>query len=113
MADQPPPAQPAAESSENLHEDPVTGEKISKSELKRRQKQRDTEKKKAEKAAKAAALPDRPKKEKAAGANEEELNPNQFFEIRSRAINALRSSKEPNPYAIPPILLVMLSGIQN
>jgi lysyl-tRNA synthetase class 2 len=44
--------------------------------VKRRQKQRDTEKKKAEKAAKAAALPDRPKKEKAAGANEEELNPN-------------------------------------
>ncbi|KAF2659536.1 lysyl-tRNA synthetase [Lophiostoma macrostomum CBS 122681] len=98
MADQPPPAQPAAEGSENLHEDPVTGEKISKSELKRRQKQRDTEKKKAEKAAKAAALPDRPKKEKAAGANEEELNPNQYFEIRSRAVNAFRSSKEPNPY---------------
>ena len=79
MADEQPPAQPAEGASapaENLHDDPVTGEKISKSELKRRQKQRDVEKKKAEKAAKAAALPDRPKKEKSAAAGEEELNPN-------------------------------------
>lgn len=101
MADEQPPAQPAdgaAAPTENLHDDPVTGEKISKSELKRRQKQRDVEKKKAEKAAKAAALPDRPKKEKSAAAGEEELNPNQYFEIRSRAVNALRSTKEPNPY---------------
>jgi len=38
MADEQPPAAaptaPAAESSENLHDDPVTGEKISKSERK-------------------------------------------------------------------------------
>ncbi|KAH7118768.1 lysyl-tRNA synthetase [Dendryphion nanum] len=88
----------AATPAENLHDDPVTGEKISKSELKRRTKQRETEKKKAEKAAKTAALPDRPKKEKSAAAGEDELNPNQYFEIRSRAVNALRSSKEPNPY---------------
>ena len=53
MADTNPPAQPAAapEGAENLHTDPVTGEKISKSELKRRQKQREVEKKKQEKQA--------------------------------------------------------------
>ncbi|XPS74118.1 Lysine--tRNA ligase [Ascochyta lentis] len=98
MADTNPPAQPAAaaESAENLHTDPVTGEKISKSELKRRQKQREVEKKKAEKAEKNANLPERPKKE---GKKEEvELNPNQYFEIRSNRINALRASKDPNPY---------------
>ncbi|KAF1357936.1 lysyl-tRNA synthetase [Lizonia empirigonia] len=97
MADTNPPAQPAAaaESAENLHTDPVTGEKISKSELKRRTKQREVEKKKAEK---AKALSVQPKKE---GKKEEaisELNPNQYFELRSNKINALRSSKNPNPY---------------
>lgn len=96
MADTNPPAQPAAaaESAENLHTDPVTGEKISKSELKRRTKQREVEKKKAEK---AKALPVQPKKE---GKKEEavsELNPNQYFELRSNKINALRASKNPNP----------------
>ncbi|KAF2201681.1 lysyl-tRNA synthetase [Delitschia confertaspora ATCC 74209] len=95
MADQQP---PAAEAAKDLHEDPVTGEKISKSELKRRIKQRETERKKAEKAAQASAVPSRPKKEKSAEDAEGELNPNQYFEIRSRAINKLRSSKQPNPY---------------
>ncbi|KAL5396499.1 hypothetical protein PMIN06_001637 [Paraphaeosphaeria minitans] len=105
MADQQPTEQsaaaPAAQSvTENLHKDPVTGEMISKSELKRRQKQRETEEKKKAKAAKQATLPVQPKKEKAAaaGAGEEELNPNQYFEIRSRAINQLRQTKQPNPY---------------
>ncbi|KAF2000500.1 lysyl-tRNA synthetase [Amniculicola lignicola CBS 123094] len=96
MADQPPP--PAAEAAKDLHEDPVTGEKISKSELKRRQKQRDSEKRKAEKAEKSTALPSRPKKEKSAEEAEGDLNPNQYFEIRSRAIKKLKDSKAPNPY---------------
>ena len=66
MADQHPPAQaPAGESAENLHTDPVTGEKISKSELKRRTKQRERDEKKKEK---EAALPAR--------SDVEELNPN-------------------------------------
>lgn len=74
MADQQPPAPAAAaESSENLHTDPVTGEKISKSELKRRQKQREKEEKKKEK---EAALPARPKKEGGKKEDVEELNPN-------------------------------------
>jgi sRNA-binding protein len=53
----------------NLHLDEVTGEKVSKSELKKRQKHRDTEKKKREK---AAAAP--PKAEKKVSAEEEESN---------------------------------------
>jgi lysyl-tRNA synthetase class 2 len=73
MADQQPPAAaPAADGSDKTHTDPVTGEKISKSELKRRQKQREKDEKKKEK---EAALPARPKKE---GKKDdvEELNPN-------------------------------------
>ncbi|KAJ4992564.1 Lysine-tRNA ligase, cytoplasmic [Stagonosporopsis vannaccii] len=97
MADTNPPAQPAAaaENAPNLHLDEVTGERVSKSELKKRQKQREVEKKKAEKAAK---LPERPKVEGKAKEAEVELNPNQYFEIRSNKINALRASKNPNPY---------------
>jgi len=53
----------------NLHLDEVTGERISKSELKRRQKLRDREEKKREK---AAAEP--PKAEKKVSAEEEESN---------------------------------------
>lgn len=73
MADTNPPAQPAAapESAANLHLDEVTGEKVSKSELKKRIKQREQEKKKAEK---AKSLPVQPKKE--GSKKEEELNPN-------------------------------------
>lgn len=68
MADSQPPAQaPAGESAENLHTDPVTGEKISKTELKRRTKQREKDEKKKEK---TAALPVRRREEA------EELNPN-------------------------------------
>ncbi|PVH94702.1 lysyl-tRNA synthetase [Periconia macrospinosa] len=91
MADANTPA--AAEGAENLHKDPVTGEMISKSELKRRQKQREKEAKKAEK---EAAMPARPKKEKKE--DEEELNPNQYFEIRSKKIATLKQTRDPIPY---------------
>ncbi|MCJ1380281.1 lysyl-tRNA synthetase [Xylographa soralifera] len=79
----------------NLHLDEVTGEKVSKSELKKRQKQRLVEVKKREK---AAAAP--PQAEKHISAEEEEnnLTPNQYFEIRSAKIKKLRESKQPNPY---------------
>jgi lysyl-tRNA synthetase class 2 len=75
MADTNPPAQPAAaaESADNLHKDPVTGEMISKSELKRRQKQRERDEKKRER---EANLPARPKKEGKKDEPAEELNPN-------------------------------------
>ena len=65
--------------------------------VKKRQKQREKDAKKAEK---AAAAPAQPTKKKTASAEEDEahLNPNQYFEIRSRAIQKLRQSHQPNPY---------------
>lgn len=53
----------------NLHLDEDTGERVSKSELKKRQKQRDNEKRKRDK---AAAAP--PKAERKVSAEEEESN---------------------------------------
>ncbi|OJJ45476.1 hypothetical protein ASPZODRAFT_134135 [Penicilliopsis zonata CBS 506.65] len=87
--------QDAEASMANLLLDEVTGEKVSKSELKRRQKQREKEAKKKEKEAAAPA-----KAEKKVSAEEEEANltPNQYFEIRSNRINKLRSTKQPDPY---------------
>ncbi|OMP86618.1 Lysine--tRNA ligase, cytoplasmic [Diplodia seriata] len=84
---------PEGEAQQNLLLDDVTGERVSKTELKRRQKQREKDAKKAEK---AAAAPPKPKKEKQE--SEEELTPNQYFEIRSRAVNKLRETHQPNPY---------------
>ncbi|KAI0429714.1 lysyl-tRNA synthetase [Xylaria sp. FL1042] len=82
-----------ADQAQKLYDDPVTGEKISKTELKRRTKQREKEKAKEEKAktqpAKPAAKP---------GNLEEELNPNQYFELRSKQIDSLRSDRNINPY---------------
>ncbi|KIW24433.1 lysine-tRNA ligase [Cladophialophora immunda] len=80
----------------NLHLDEVTGERVSKSELKKRQKQRQLEEKKKEKA--AAAPPPVEKKAMKAELDESNLNPNQYFEIRSGRINRLRETKDPNPY---------------
>ncbi|KAI8380621.1 lysyl-tRNA synthetase [Choanephora cucurbitarum] len=79
----------------NLQKDPVTGEMISKSEFKRREKVRAKE---AQKAAKAAAAPPKEVKPKNEEEDEEELNPNQYFELRSKAINKLRQSASPEPY---------------
>ncbi|KAH9949082.1 lysyl-tRNA synthetase [Amylocystis lapponica] len=87
MATQPTPA--------GTHKDPVTGEMISKTELKRREKQREKDAKKAEK---AAAAPTAGAAPKAAAANEDDLNPNQYFELRSRHIQKLRETQDPNPY---------------
>ncbi|OCH88627.1 lysyl-tRNA synthetase [Obba rivulosa] len=75
------------------HKDPVTGEMISKTELKRREKQREKEAKKAEKAATAPAPA-----AKEAGPKDEDLSPNQYFEIRSRHIQKLKETQNPNPY---------------
>ncbi|KAK2761779.1 lysyl-tRNA synthetase [Arachnomyces sp. PD_36] len=79
----------------NLHLDEVTGEKVSKSELKRRQKVRQLEEKKREK---AAAAPPKPEKKVSAEDAEGELDPRQYFEIRSGRVNKLRETKSPNPY---------------
>ncbi|CCH44291.1 lysyl-tRNA synthetase, class II [Wickerhamomyces ciferrii] len=82
-----------AEAVGKLHLDEVTGEQVSKSELKKRQKQRQKEAEKAEKAAKAPPKPVSQKKKV-----DSDLTPNQFHEIRSRQIDELRKSQNPNPY---------------
>lgn len=63
-----------AQDTANLHLDEVTGERVSKSELKKRQKQRQAEEKKKERA--AAAPPKPEKKAASAEMDESNLNPN-------------------------------------
>ncbi|CAG8483201.1 6316_t:CDS:2, partial [Scutellospora calospora] len=85
----------------NLILDEVTGKKVSKNELKRLNKQRKKEAEKAEKALKAAANVDvaaKPVKTENDESLEENLNPNQYFEIRSKFIKKLRETRNPNPY---------------
>ena len=95
-----------------LHLDEATGERVSKTELKKRIKAREKENKKSERLASRPA----PIQKKAHAENEEkevihmksnlwrsclivrQLNPNQYFEIRSRNIQKLRESQDPIPY---------------
>lgn len=73
-----PSAAPPSEQAANLHLDEVTGERISKTELKKRQKQREKEAKKQEQAGAAPGGPPRPAaaKKASAEADEKELTPN-------------------------------------
>ncbi|ESZ90952.1 lysyl-tRNA synthetase [Sclerotinia borealis F-4128] len=78
--------------------DEVTGEMVSKTELKKRQK---TRQKEEEKAKKAAAAPPKPIaiKKSNAETDEKELNPNQYLEIRSRQVKKMiQESSFPDPY---------------
>jgi lysyl-tRNA synthetase class 2 len=105
MADSAAAPAPPTEGVANLHLDEVTGEHISKSELKKRQKQRQKE---AEKAAKAAAAgPSKPssKPKNAAGEEEKDLNPNQYYEIRTRHVNERMRHAPWSMHACIPYLL--------
>ncbi|KAF2405251.1 lysyl-tRNA synthetase [Trichodelitschia bisporula] len=82
------------QSQPNMQLDAETGEMVSKSELKKRQKARQAAAKKAEK---AAAAPPKPEKKKAE-TDMADLNPNQYFEMRCREINKLRETHLPDPY---------------
>lgn len=96
MADNNAGAQP-----EKTHLDKETGEMVSKSELKRRMKQRERDAKKAAKTAAAPAPAQKKEESNKDGATEEaeeELSPNQYFEIRSKAIEKMR---EEGPYPYP------------
>lgn len=75
MTDAPEASAPPTEAVANLHLDEVTGERVSKSELKKRQKNRQKEE---ERLKKAAAAPPKPvvAKKSNAEAEEKELNPN-------------------------------------
>lgn len=81
MSENPPPpatgADAAAESVAKMHLDEVTGEMISKSELKKRQKSRQKEAEKKEKEAARAASGKPAPKPKSAEDSEKELTPNQ------------------------------------
>lgn len=70
--------------------DTETGEQVSKTELKKRQKAREIAKKKAEKAKAAPA--------NAGSKREDDKNPNEYFKIRSEQILKLKASQDPNPY---------------
>ena len=76
-------------------------EPLSKNELKRRQK---AEKKAAEKAEKEALKAQQePAKAKAGNnaqnkVNEEEISPNEYFKLRSSAVEALKAEGETHPY---------------
>ncbi|KAI5481179.1 lysine-trna ligase [Pseudohyphozyma bogoriensis] len=118
-AEAPAPAAPATDAP-NLQLDEVTGEMVSKrlvrrlseiwenaigAELKKRIKAREVAAKKAAKEAAKPAPAVKAAKTDAAGEAEEELTPNQYYEIRSRAIQKLRAipSNErtlttPSPY---------------
>lgn len=76
--------------------DDVTGEYVSKSELKKRQKTRQIEAKKAEKA--KANVNKQPKKKDIMA----DLNPNQYFDIRSRQIDEYRKANLADPNAFNP-----------
>lgn len=76
--------------------DDVTGEYVSKSELKKRQKTRQIEAKKAERA--KQNVNKQPKKKDIMA----DLNPNQYFDIRSRQIEEYRKANEADPAAFNP-----------
>lgn len=80
----------------NLHLDEVTGEMVSKSELKKRIKLRQIEAKKAAK--KANAKPPVESKKKKNNDIFADLDPSQYFEARTRQILELRKNQNPNPY---------------
>ncbi|KAJ1550720.1 lysyl-tRNA synthetase, partial [Nowakowskiella sp. JEL0078] len=81
----------------NLMLDSETGEMISKSELKRRQKQREKEKKAIEKKA-TAPLPVAKKEGHAAIVDEEEKDPRKYFEGRSKDVLKWRETPGLTPY---------------
>lgn len=80
-----------AQDTANLHLDDVTGERVSKSELKKRQKQRQLEEKKKEKAAAAAPRPEKKASNRSAELDESNLNPN----VSQRPYPAIASRAKP------------------
>lgn len=90
------PVNEVAEQVAKTYLDEVTGEQVSKSELKKRQKTRQIEAKKAEKA--KQNVDKQPKKKDIMA----DLNPNQYFDIRSRQIEEFRKQNDADPAALNP-----------
>ncbi|KAF9948667.1 lysyl-tRNA synthetase [Modicella reniformis] len=80
-----------------LHLDEITGEMVSKTELKKRIKNREKEIKK-DKPSATTTTTTIANKTLSAAEEEENLNPNQYFEIRSKRVGVLRAKKETYPY---------------
>ena len=76
------------------------GEKLSKNELKRRMKEQKKAAENAEKEkAKAEAAAANPKKAEAKPkVSEEEISPNEYFKLRSQAVEELKGEGEVHPY---------------
>ncbi|WPK26488.1 hypothetical protein PUMCH_003842 [Australozyma saopauloensis] len=91
------PVAEVAQQAAKLYLDEATGEQVSKTELKKRQKVRQLEAKKAEKAA-ANANKQPPKKKD----NMADLNPNQYYDIRSRQVEEYRKANEKDSSAFNP-----------
>ncbi|OLL24364.1 Lysine--tRNA ligase, cytoplasmic [Neolecta irregularis DAH-3] len=77
-----------------LYLDEPSGEMVSKSELKKREKKRASDAKKKEKSINALAKPT----SQNSVLDEEGLTPSQYFEYRSKIISKLRETKNPDPY---------------
>ncbi|KAJ8145356.1 hypothetical protein OY671_001547 [Metschnikowia pulcherrima] len=90
------PVNEVAEQVAKTYLDDVTGEQVSKSELKKRQKTRQIEAKKAEKA--KNNVNKQPKKKDIMA----DLNPNQYYDIRSRQIDEFRKANEKDTAALNP-----------
>lgn len=90
------PVNEVAEQVAKTYLDEVTGEQVSKSELKKRQKTRQIEAKKAEKA--KQNVDKQPKKKDIMA----DLNPNQYFDIRSRQIDEFRKQNDADSSALNP-----------
>lgn len=90
--------------------DPITGETVSKSELKRRIKQREKDAKKAEK---ASHLPPPTEKEKDEEKPEEILEPRMYFENRSKLIDSLRGDPATYPYPHKFHVTMSISGMSH
>lgn len=75
------------------------GEKLSKNELKRRLKEQKKAAEKAEKEkAKAEAAAANPVKETKPKVSEEEISPNEYFKLRSQAVEDLKVDNATHPY---------------
>ncbi|ORY26693.1 hypothetical protein BCR39DRAFT_540460 [Naematelia encephala] len=81
-----------------LHKDEVTGDMVSKSELKKRIKERERAANKAKKAAEAPAQPTKEKAGPSAAEAEAEMDATVFYELRYNQIKKLKETKQPNPY---------------
>merc|ERR1719400_1346010 len=78
--------------------DTENGEKLSKNELKRRLKEQKKAAEKAEKDKAEAAAADPKKAEVKPKTSEEEISPNEYFKLRSQAVEDLKGEEATHPY---------------